>query len=272
MRERWFADGYELTQGVVRDVAARDGLYTTPGLTGANVEVAGRDGEDWVPKAYGPGSFALNLWLGADSRTELEAAYDALLLRVSRRHALVRWERHRASGLVQECYGEVVNAITPSQGRAQTMMRLGLEVRVPSGFWQDTTVQDTGLIDLSTVSFPRDQPLPAFRGATAPMGGLVATVTGPVDGLRLVAPETGEWAAFTGALLDGQDVTIDSATSTVTVPGDTPDNLARFTYSGSRFITVYPRPDGTAPLLRVEAVSAGAGASLRLQGRRQYLV
>lgn len=270
MRERWWADSYELTQGVVRDVEYRDGLYSTPPLVGENVDVAGLDGEMWVPKRFGAGSFALNLWLGGETRREVEAAYSRILLAVARKHALVRYERQLADGTRRTCLGELVQSVEP-KAIGQLGLRMGLEVRVPDAFWSDATDVDTGALAVAG-PYPQTVQLPALAGADAPMGTLRAALTGPLNGLRLVTPETGDYLAYSGLLAAGETLIVDAGAGTLTVPNGTAANLARVTYTGPRFLEVFPRPDGAPPQLRVEAASGSTGATLRVTGRRRYLV
>ncbi len=272
MRERWYADGWELTHGVVRDVEYRDGLYRSAPLSGENVEIGGMDGELWTPKRFGAGSFLLNLWLGGKTRAEVEVAYHTLLLRMVRKHALVRFRRVLADGSARECLGEVVQAIEP-QAIGNLGMRASIEVRVPGAFWRDQAIIDTGDLSIAGLSGTAvTLALDAFAGADAPMADLTVHVAGLVNGLRVTTPETGHYFAYSGVLNDGETLVINSATSSLTVPGGSAGNLARFTYTGTRFFELFPRPDDSAPQLRVLAASSGANASLRFVGRRSYLV
>jgi hypothetical protein len=266
--EDWYADGYLLTDGSVRNVEYRKGLGYSPGKTGSNIRTPGWDGIQYVPKSFEQGSFVLNMWLTGDSQSAVYAAYERLLLAVSKKHRLVRYERVTADGVRRECYGEVVQAIEPDW-LAQNSMRLSIEVAVPGAFWQDSLECNTGALPLSGLQSNSYMNLSAFAGASAPMGDLVYTVTGPISNIFLIDVASGEWNAWTGSIPGATHLTVDCAAGVITSPGGAP--LDQFFYSGWRFLDLMPDDAGAAPALVMQWDTVGAGASLRVQGRRKYI-
>ena len=136
--ERWLIDGYEITDGWLRDVELRDGLYVTPGPTGSNGKVSNRTGDLWRSKRLGPGGFVLNMWIAGGDRAEIEDNYDNIVRALIRPHALLTVDRYLADGTIRTCQAEIAQQINPSPV-GQVGMRLSAEFKVPAGRWFDKT-------------------------------------------------------------------------------------------------------------------------------------
>ncbi len=148
-RQRWFIDGYEITEGVVRDVETFEGQFTSPTILTTDLNIPGRDGEVPGPGRLSPGGFTLQVWVAGSTRAEIERNWEFLLQIAMKRHKLTRWTRHRPDGTVRECHGRVVGRISPTP-IGQYGMRAQIEVTIPSGTWQDPADTDSGLLPLHT--------------------------------------------------------------------------------------------------------------------------
>lgn len=262
-RETWTVDGYALTDGAVRDVELREGLYATPeGYRGELTAVGARHGLLWRPRPLGPGAFALQLWLGADSRAELEDAYDELLRYVIRPERLLSWRRGLADGSVREAMGQVVERIEPAP-IGQLGMRVGLVVQVPDGRWRDLATSDSGALAPGVAV-----ELAAFADATAPMDDLVVTVNGPLTGnLRVEDVRSGKGFSYSGALPGvGQSLTVNAGSWTLT--GAT---WATLSYDGATPFELTPGTPSGPPAIKVTGDGMTGATRVRVTGRQAYL-
>lgn len=269
--ERYLIDGWEVTSQVARNLERFDGLHASPALLGDDGPgPAGRDGVDWSPKRLGPGGFSLHVWLAGDTRQEALNAWERLLRAAVKRHRLVAITHHLPDGSVRECYGYVSGRIEP-QPIGGLGMRAAVEFTVPSGVWRDTADLDTGAVLLTpgtTSAVNKNVSLTAFAGASAPITAIEVTVAGMVTGLQVTCPETGEFFAYDVALAAGQSLVVNAVTDTVTAP-----SLDQFRYKGPYMIEAIPPDDpAVAPVLNVTATQADPSASIRVTGRRHYLI
>ena len=122
IRERWLADGWEFTEGDIRDVEYRSGQLGAPGTRGSNATVANRTGEVWRPKLHAAGSFTLEVWFGTYQR-QAQQLWDDILRAVSQPHRLVEWRRITAAGETRTCLGEVTAALAPIATRCSVNVR-----------------------------------------------------------------------------------------------------------------------------------------------------
>ncbi|QKW22295.1 hypothetical protein HUT16_27340 [Kitasatospora sp. NA04385] len=270
--ERWLVDGYDLTDGLVRDVEYRAGLTATPAVVGANATVPNRIGELWRPKHHGPGKFTLALWLApAGGRwQDVEAAWEDLLRAVARPHRLLTFERHTAAGQVRRCQGEVLSALTPTP-LGQDGMRISLEVNVPSGYWESADVAFEATAP--GVPLPQDLDLEPFADATAPMEQLAYRITGPITAPTVTdtTDGTGDSFTYTGQIPAGQALTVDAATWQLTGSGGLVPDPGRLTNTGPAFLRLTPGLPGTAPSVRLTGTNPGPTTQLAVTGRRAYL-
>jgi hypothetical protein len=269
VRERWFIDDFELTQGYVREVEYRQGLYTTAELQGDNGQVPQRAGEVWRPKRRGAVGFAVNMWVAGEDRTEVERLYADVLQAIGDGTRLPLWRRHLANGTVRQTEAEVVGVITPTPV-GNVAMRLSLEARAPAGVWeatvdaeQQTTARPgTGTV-LDMVNFGDD--------ITAPLDQLVYVITGPATNPEVVDATVGAGDSFryAGTVPAGATLTINSETWGINGSGFTPDRGA-FYHTGPRFMTLRTPMPRQYPRCRFNYANGGATTRLRVYGRPVY--
>lgn len=269
-RERWFVDGWEVSaQSAYAGWTSYDGLYSAAELLGENIRIPGRHGQLWTPKTLGPGSFALNFYLGttpAEGRVDLVSSWEQIVRRVKTPHRQARFERWLPDGSKRECYGQVIAEMQPTS-RGQYGIIAQLEVNVPSGFWTDLADLDSGNISLGSGAVNNSFPLTAFINATAPLTGLRVGVTGPTTSQVTVTDDaTGSWFRSNQNVTTGLgEFGVNAATDNVST-----NYNQLMTYRGPYMIEV-GIPTDQVPRLRVQT-TAGAGAYLNVTGRRQYLM
>ncbi len=270
-RERWLADDWEITQGLVRDVERRDGLYRAAGKRGGNVTIAGQHGDLWRPKKNGPASFVLNVWLGTNSRAEWEVEWDNLLRALTPGHRLVRYRRLLSGGEWREAYGEVLSAVEPAPN-GNLLARGSIEVNVPSGRWRGLTTTSQSLTGTGRLS------LTAFAGSTAPLDDLTYRITGPITNPRVLdvtdvaRGSVGNSLTWTGVIGTGQTLVVDAGAWAVTGEGGlaVPD-VGPLSFTGDRFLTLPVAPPGESPAVQLDGSNVGVGAGLAVGGYLSYL-
>jgi hypothetical protein len=263
-REDWTAGAYLLTQGVVRDVEVREGLYGVAAVRGEDAATP-RHGRRWRRKPLDAGAFGLSLWLGANTRAELEAGYDELLRAVGRLDGLVRWQRTLAGGSSRECYGYLGEGPQPDP-LGQLAMRLGLAVVVPAGLWQG--VADVPALALAVGATTN---LDGELGtSTGPLTGLRVTITGPSTDTHVTDPRTGRGFTLQGTVAAGTTAVVDSGAWTVT--GTSDRTVANLLYDGPTFLEVTPgKLPGAYPQLAVAATNTTAATAVSVTGRASFL-
>jgi hypothetical protein len=267
-RETWTFDGWNLTDGSVRDLETRDGLYATPNMVGANAVVAGRHGEVWRPKTYGPGTFTVNAWIGAQGdRAAFEALFSDLLRVVAHPERLILVQHTLASGETRECYAEVIGTFAPTS-IGQQAARFAITFNVPAGFWRTTaSYTDTKTALTTGMSIP----LTNLTGSTAPMADLVYKFTGPQSNPLLTVPDTGDTLGYTGTIPAGASLTVDSSAWSVTGAGFTP-TVAAVTHTDSVFLSVPVAKPGTTAALTYTGTGLTSASAVSITGRRSHLV
>lgn len=263
-REDWTAGGYVLTQGAVRDVELRAGLYGVAPVRGEDAATP-RHGRRWRRKPLDAGAFTLSLWLGANTRTELEVAYDELLRAVARLEGLVRWQRTLAGGSARECWGYLGEGPQPDDV-GQLAMRVGLAVVVPAGLWQ-------GVADVAPVAVAAagTTTLAGELGtSTGPLTGLRVTITGPATDAHVTDARTGRGFTVQGVIAAGTTCVVDSGAWTVT--GSSSRTVANLLYDGPTFLEVAPGvAPGEGPQLTVAATNTSGATAVSVTGRASFL-
>lgn len=271
-RERWWADGYELTDGFLRDVEVRDGLMTPAGGNSnvQDVSAIGRHGVlDGIRRTYGAGSFVVQMWL-LDTRFT-DAEWQTLLRAVMPQHRLVHWERMLPDGTMRETWGRCPQAPTPTSLGRQGV-RVSLEIAVPRAFWQDEVI--TTDATAAGAALPQVLPLASKAGASAPMADLQFTITGPVTNPLITCtsdPTVNDQLGFVGVVPAGASLTVDAGTWTVTAVGMPVPTLDAFTWTGYRLLEVPPAIPGQVPTVQLDGSGGGAGTKLSVAGRAKYL-
>ena len=278
IRERWFADSFEFTDGDIRDVEYRSGQLGIPAARGSNGTVAQRTGELWRPKVHEAGDFTLEVWFGTYQR-QAQAMWDSITKAIVQPHRLVTWRRITASGEIRYCEGEVTAALEPV-AIGQNAYRASLEVHVPRGYWRgDTEFTFT----TSTLGEPatdaagrkyRDLTLDQLAPSTAALEELVLRVDGQASNPRIVDLTDrgrGEELLYAVNLPADRAIALDCATWETTGHGGHVVVEEAVNYTGERFFTVAAPPPDVIPRLRLVADALGAGAKLTVSGYRSYL-
>lgn len=270
-REDWYADGYLLTEGNVRDWSDRSGTGKTGGMVGTNTTMPYRRGETWTRKNIGPGDFIFNMWIYAADAEAARDQYDTILRQTIRPERLVEWKRVPNDGSeYRSCMGEVVSAVEPTFVGQRTY-RIGLEVRVPAGKWQGSTVHT--LSTAAGAGFPKQIDFTGPLGqSTAPLDDLTYQIIGPIASGWVLSDTNGP-DSLTGneQILAGQSLTINADTWAITGSGFTP-NLAAYAIKGPRLMTVATGNASTTPGVKLTGTSGASGTQLVVSGKTGWLV
>lgn len=277
IRERWFADAYEFTEGNVRDVEYRSGQLGAPAMRGSNATVAQRTGEVWRPKVHEAGSFTLSIWFGTYQR-QAQAMWDDILRAVVQPHRLVTWRRITADGETRFCEGEVVNAFEPT-AIAQSSYRADLDVRVPAGYWRGDQMFTYSSGATGPDARTRKLLLPGLSKSTATLEKLAITLTGGSEAALsnpVLADTTdrgrGDVLQYNGLIGADQSLALDNETWALTPAGGLALNSAAVQYTGDRFLALAATPPGvTHELTLTSTATIPAGAGVTVSGYRSYL-
>lgn len=273
-RERWWADGFELTDGWYRDVEVRDGLLT-PASGSQQVQdtyVVGRHGVlDGLRRTFDAGSFVVQMWL-LDKKF-LDPQWQDLLRAVMPQHRLVHWERMLYDGSMRECWGRVPSAPQQVAALGNQGVRVSFEVHVPRAFWQDEDVTTDQTAAGAALTQTLD--LASKAPSSAPMADLVYTIIGPVTNPVVTCthdPVINDSFTFQGAVPAGASLTIDAGTWEITAAGMAVPTLDAFQWTGYRALEVPPAlPGGGAPQVQLAGSGGGADTQLVVAGRNKYL-
>lgn len=274
-REDWWVDDWMLTDGWLRDVEMRSGLYRSAAKRGQNALVANRTGQLWVPKTFDQGSFTLNLWLGDDTRGQVEEWWDLFLRAVAPGHRLQRYRRTLAGGGSRYADGEVVSVIEPTP-IGSLGIRCAVEVQVPDGVWWDYGGPVTDAT-AAGAALPKHLDLTQFALVTAPQERLVCQVDGPIQNPLVVSRTDGvdgEWWTYDGVIPTGQSIVVGGGAdgwSLTGLGGFAPDP-AKLRYSGPRYLVVPPAQPGDVPAVELRGTGGGAGTRLTVTGTPCWLV
>jgi len=277
IRERWFADSYEFTEGDIRDVEYRAGQLGTPAMRGSNATVAQRTGELWRPKVHEAGDFTLSIWFGTYQR-QAQLMWDDIVRAVIAPHRLVTWRRITANGETRTCQGEVTAALQPT-AIAQNGYRADLEVHVPSGYWQGEQLLTYASGDTGPDDRTRVLTLPGLATSTAALEALTIRLAGGKDA-ALVNPvltdttDRGRADVLRYNQLIGakQSLTLDNDTWALAAGGGLALNSAAVQYTGDRYLALAAAPPGVTQQLTLTSSSPiPAGAGVTVSGYRSFL-
>lgn len=265
-REQWFCDSFEITDGWVRDVELRDGLYgvSAPRVTAAPAPAA-RHGEVTPGRRkHGPGAFSLAVWCGDNDRGLLEARYEEILQAAAVQHRSPVWKRVLADGTSRVAVGRLVDAIAPESIGNQGM-RFVLSVVVHSGFWRDETDSTDTLTGTGTLV------LASKARATAPMDDLVSVLTGPATNPIVVDATTGLGWTYPGTVAAGQTLTVDSGALEVSGTGGLMPFIDEIEWTADRFLEVVQAVPGATPSVTFSASATSGATELAVTGKGAYL-
>jgi len=268
VRERIKFDGWELTEGTVRDWEVRDGMDGVPGMIGDNLTVANRSGEVWRPKVMGSGKFTVQLWLAGKTISAAQDAWRTLLRATVRPHRLVRVQRTMASGEVIYCNAEVTGGVEPTH-LALNVYRASITFNVPEGVWYSEKVygHETPAGHTGVTLY-----LPGLAPSTAPLENLTYTFWGRVTNPHILDNTDGGYLdklTYSNTIASGKYLQFDAATWGI--GGNTPAANNDITPTGRRLMTIGAERPGDTPSVRFEGSSPDSKTKLRISGRRVYL-
>ena len=281
VRERWLFDGWELTEGSVRDWAYRGGTGETTSFMGENTMVPGRSGAMWRPKVQGPATFSLDVWIRGADREAVQAEYRTLLRAVRRRHRLVNVVRTLASGEQITADVEVIGGITP-QYLSQRVWRASIAFSIPAGAWRSVTSY-SHVSSQANATFPKTLVLTNLEPSTEAHDELVIKVHGPGAHIAVIDVTDGvdgDWFWYAAAMTADQWFTLDCKTWAITAGKDSAPadgtwfNPHAVQHNGARYLSVPAARPGQTPTVRVAVAGANGTTATYVQvtGNRSYAV
>lgn len=267
-RETWTANGFALTDGWVRDVELRDGLYRVASPRNTSGQQPGATHGELVGgrRKHLPGGFSLNVWCGDVSRDQVELRYEEILRACAQQWQPTDWRRTLADGTVRQAFGRLVNSISPAH-IGSLGMRFTLEVVVHSGFWRDLNTS----IDTTTGALPRSLALTSKARSTGPMGDLIYTITGPVTNPQVLSLDTGLGFTFQGVVAAGQTLIVDAGTWGVGGTGGLLPSGEQLLWTGERFLEVPAALPGSTPTLTFSGSGSSSATQLSVNGTSCFL-
>lgn len=269
-RETLTFDGWELTEGTVRDWEVRDGMDSVAGFVGDNHTVANRGGEIWRPKVHGPGRFTVALWLLETDAAGVQAAWRTLLRAMAKPRKRIRVERTMANTEAVFCDAEVVGGIEPTH-LGQQGYRASVTFNVPEGIW--LSAASYSHTTPAGSSLPKTLTLTDLADSTAPHELLKYVITGPITNPKLTdvtGGSTGDSLTYAGTVPSGQSLTINASNWSTT--GSTFSvNNGLLVPTGNRLMTVQAAGATGSPEVKLEGTGGGTGTKLYVEGRRVYL-
>lgn len=283
------ADPYLLNGFVLNNLATRievaENLQTTPGTVGDDVEIDGMDGvfdpyaDPASPRrAEGPGSISFTMsLLGVDPTTGLVpggssaaaqyfSRWDEMVRRFHRRTLTVA--HPRPDGTTRTAVARLLGSIPPSREPASAWFgRFKADLLIPSGFWEDGTTVDTGLV---TVDSGGTLDLSGFATATAPCSCSVrwsgtsgAAANNPKITLN---SRSFQWAAVIDA---GRQVLADSDTGLITEGAGsawTPGYSTHVVVGSRRYFEVDPSDASQSAVI----TTTGGSVQVQVAGKRKF--
>lgn len=279
-RERWLFDGWELTEGVLRDWAYRAGTGNTAPFVGEDTSVPGRSGQLWRPKVQGPATFSLDFWFQGADRQAVQDAYNTILRAMRRRHRLVTVTRTRASGEQVVADVQLVGTIEPTY-LSQRVWRATATFVIPAGCWRSVSTFTHKSSQVSA-TFPKNLVLTGLEPSTEAMDELTVKVHGPGVNIK-VADWTdgveGDWFKYAATMTASQFFTLNCKTWAITAGtdadanDDTWVNVHAMQYSGTRYLPIPAARPGDTPTVKISMASGGTTATyVEVAGPRAYAV
>jgi hypothetical protein len=274
--EAWTVDGTALN-AFAYDIQSFNGMDDVPSMVGNNMTFANRHGTDWTQKYFSEAAKMLVMVVrNSDPTTGVVPAtfdlqrqnYDLNLDKLTRifyrPRRLLDVRRTLSDGTIRKASAEVVQGITPEQ-LGLNSGRVGFELRIPSGFWEDVNNVVTATYPVGTSTIVE------FAAATAPMQDLKFRITGPGTNLKLMDVESGAYFQYNGAIPALGWIDVDSSNMSVASSGFGGFVAANLQHVGDpRWITVYPSINGVQLSLSATAGTTGA-TNFFITGKRKFL-
>lgn len=201
-------------------ITSRNGWDITPGLTGDNIRISGRDGEIWRAKDYAPSRMVLDIYVsgrdengaipaGKTERSQFQANLDALLTIFTKRSGLIKVDKElieAEAGTIRYNYAEVGAVIAPDF-LDSTSAQMTVELIFPDPLWRDIPVTTSNLITSTNATIN----LTGFNGITGPITDASIIVTGPITNPQ-ISIDSNNWIKYTGTVAAGSKWRIDCTT------------------------------------------------------------
>lgn len=214
---------------------------------------------------------------------QLERNLEALTGLFGVRHRLLDVRYHVDPDTVRTARAEVVSSVEPEVDVSGATALLTVLLRVPGVYWRDPEP-----VSWETELVPGPPPegvaVSGLAGSTAPVTDAEVLIDGPAAGPEVVDVATGAGLRWAGTLTAGQTLAVDcAAMSARRLSADVPageDVTGLVTAFGpgsaSRWLHLTPVLTGGDPhrrevRVRADAVSAAAGARVRITTRRAFL-
>lgn len=269
-----FVDGYQLTQGFVRDIETRQGHRATTARRGDPLYSSGRHGTVWRPRLLDASEFTLNMWIGDTDKALVEQWFDELLSAVMPLDRLCSYRRDKPDSTSRTALGMVIAAIAPIQ-EGNTLMRVGFSVRCPSGRWQDTNQSTAATVAGAAV--PQTLPLAFASKATAPMDDLLYKIDGPISNPQVLCVSDLDGASVIGSFTysatipAGQWLQVDSSNWSISTSVGIVGDASLLSYTGVRVLNVPSARPGVTPTVKLLGGNNGSGTRLTVTGKASYL-
>ena len=269
--EQIFFDGWELTEGTVRNWEVRDGMDGVAAMVGDNLTVANRSGEVWRPKTMGPGRFQLSVWLYGNTRQQANDAWRTLLRAVYRTHRLITVKRRMPGGESVVCAAELVGSIEPTHLGMQGY-RATLTFNVPSGYWCSETfyAHETA----AGATLPKALYLNDLAPSTGPLEHLSYTIWGPITNPTLTDNTdggTGDTINYKGTIPNGGWIRYNATNWSIDKGFSAGYSLSNVNPTGRRLMTITAARPNDVPSVLLTGTGGGAATKLRVYGQRIYL-
>lgn len=279
-------------------LTTRTGWDSTPGLTGSNLTVPGRNGEIWRAKDYGPGRMVLEIYIhnvdatgvipgGSNAEKQFRANLDRLLELFSRK-TLIEVQKTEnpadVSPVYKINYAEVGIVLNPVYDNGtEPGATLTVELVFPDPIWLDIVAVDT--VGTPSATTPRTQVLSNLAGTTAPITDSIFVLIGPATNPRVADGYGTGWIQYNGTIAGGSRwrvncLTFQSETgATLNYSAGSYINLntgtnaiAQTSFSpGPNLLSITPGPGGVAPSVVLSGSGFSSATQLNVLARKKFI-
>lgn len=196
----------------------RSGWDITPGITGSNLVIPGRDGEVWRAKKYAPSRMVLDIFIhnvnasgtraaGVTADEQYRLNLDTLFSLFSRRTGLItvnKFDGDYATAAQRTNYAEVTAVLNPDFAGSSTdpNSQMTVELTFPNPIWEDIVAQAS---TFTSVTNGGQYTLSGALGyITAPITDAVILLIGPATNPRIVDGASDSFIQYNGTLTSGQ--------------------------------------------------------------------
>lgn len=263
---------------LVRNVESLAGILRAPVKRLEAVQTPGRHGDlGRLQQTYAAGGFVLPMWVvGADDVTGANLAGDAAVTsfyeRVDELQALLHaptltFDHTLPDGSTRRATAELTDEpldFTRQLG-SPLFGRVAVPLRIPSGFWVDSTTTSQTLSGSTGALLT----FSSFAGATAPMDELTVTF-GPSSNAKILNGSI--WLQYKDSITSGRTVVFNCVDWTFAGTGGLTADFSKIAHIGSaRWFELLPASTlGSSPQVSWSHTGGGS-ASVTLAGRRKFL-